>query len=95
MAARAAAGRGAGGGGCRVGGARRFTGEGVLGGAGSGAGPDASSKLIIRVIYADEFQAPDTISPAAGMPAVPCGCVREASPVRGCVPGAGPPHSHP
>lgn len=94
MAARAAAGRWGGGGGMR-GGGRRFTGEGVLGGAGRGVGPDASSKLIIRVIYADEFQAPNTISPAAGMLAVPCGCVREASPVRGCVPGAGPPHSHP
>jgi hypothetical protein len=34
----------------------RLTGEGVLGGAGRGASPDASSKLIIRVIYTDEFR---------------------------------------
>lgn len=55
MAARAAANTGRWGGGVGGGWGLRLTGESALGGAGRGAGPDASSKLIIRVIYTGEF----------------------------------------
>lgn len=55
MAARAAANTGRWGGGVGGGWGPRLTGEGVLGGTGRGASPDASSKLIIRVIYTGEF----------------------------------------
>lgn len=55
MAARAAANTGRWGGGVGGGWGRRPTGEGVLGGTGRGASPDASRKLIIRVIYTGEF----------------------------------------
>lgn len=59
------------GGGCRWGLGLRLTG-GCAGGSDKGACPDASSKLIIRVIYTEEFQH-QTISPDAGMPDVPSG----------------------
>lgn len=69
---------------------RRLTGGGAgAGGAGGveGASPDASSKLIIRVIYTDEFQAPNTISPDAGKPCCSAWvCVRAGlcAGMRGC-----------
>lgn len=72
---RRALGRGAGGEG-GLAGAEAHRG-GCAGGSGRGACPDASSKLIIRVIYTEEFQH-QTISPDAGMPDVPCGCAWEA-----------------
>lgn len=76
-AAKAGAGRG-----CRRRGWGRGAGAeahrgGCAGGSGRGACPDASSKLIIRVIYTEEFQH-QTIPPDAGMPDVPCGCACEA-----------------
>lgn len=69
---------------------------GCAGGSDRGAYPDASSKLIITVIYTEESRH-QTISPDAGMPGVPCGWhARHVQRMRGgrCVSGGpGPPHS--
>ena len=68
--------------------------QGVGTGVGGGASPDASSKLIIRVIYTDEFQAANTISSDAGKPCCSAWVCVHTGLCAG-MGSAGAPHSHP
>lgn len=52
---------------------------GCAGGAGRGAGPGCISQTHYQSNLHRRVSAPNTISPDAGMPVVPCGCVCEAS----------------